>query len=734
MWKIEMTTLIARSLIGEEISKNLFGANLLADRDNIGPEGTYDDVTEDLGVTHVRYPGGSLTERYFDLADPTSPAPVSVVDGDVADFLPYDEFMDWAEASGLEVTIVLPTLTQMGRDEDADHNGDRYPDIDEDVLRGFIRDTLDGAYASPKLRAFEIGNEYYGSGEMSSVEYGRLASEMATIVRDEIDSHPNAEAFADTDILIQTGCNYGHACLSDLYLDEGSPEEQLAALSADYDMAFPADQFLYSNGTVSWPRVNSALIAREFDTTEEKDAVDAIVTHIYGRGLDAPNSWSFDYRVIDDAMADHFDGVTKYVTEWNTKSKSFTGMENERFGLENAHEMLNIVNEMSQNNVEAAHVWGVQQNTATDLSGDEGSTDLTVAGEMFKMMAGSMPGTYSIKLDTEDASGPADTSPDFSFHLYSGPTHSTLFVISKVDMLSEVELDLTKIFSDLGDVDVTVLGVEDGFDPAYRDAPAVVENLSAEEVILDGVADIVLDAREIMQITFDNPVYTTEFGHILPTTFALDDEADVLFDAAEEDVEELAALGEDTPETVAPRLAAQLFEEDQSEDISPENPDFSGNVFSSGVAAEPVTAPAESSYDPVGVEGPGVEPAFMDVSAFSMDISPAPFFEGPQLFSAYSAPAQPDLFQAMTGVEEAQPIAESAIAGTAPVGASAFSVEALFLDPLDTPQSDWLPEDDGESSEGLFDMLIDKEDEEDGGNWGSVLTGILMLIFGGIGM
>lgn len=504
------------ALSGNLISSELFGANILATVDSLGPAGTYEPVIENLGVSHVRYPGGALAEQYFDITDPTRSVAESAITGQAVPFLPYDDFMTWAETNDLEVTIVIPTLTQLGDEADADANGDRFPNVDEAALRTFVSDTIGGTYGSPRIRAFEIGNEYYGGGEMTSVEYGRLASEMSVIIRDEIDSHPLAPAFVETDVLVQMGDNFGTAILDTAYRDVGTPEEQLEALEQNYGMEFPPDVYLFSNGNVSWTRVNSALVAREFDTPEEQDSVDAIVAHVYGRGLDVPNSWSFDYRVIDDVMADNFPDATKYVTEWNTRSTAFTTEENEIYGLDNAHEMLHILHAMTDNNVEAAHVWPVQQNTATDLSGGEGQTDLTVPGEMFRIMSENLPGTYSINLDGSSPREDEVVTMDYDYWLFAGPEKSSLFVFASSEAEADVSLDMSEVFTDTGTVSVQRLGVQPGDDPESRDARPDLQSLDPAQVMNGHTAETTLGPKEILHIAFDNPTYEPQFGSIIP--------------------------------------------------------------------------------------------------------------------------------------------------------------------------------------------------------------------------
>ncbi len=500
-------------LFGDQIGPELFGANILATVDKLGPDGTYDEAVDDLGITHVRYPGGSLTERYFDISNPTQTDAPDVTTGESLPFLPYDEFMMWAEANAHDVTIVLPTLTQLGDTTDA--NGDRFPEIDEQTLRGFIRDTLNGVYGAPEIRAFEIGNEYYGSGAMTSVEYGRLAAEMAVITRDEIDQHPFADLFAETDVLIQMGDNFGTAALDDEYRGLGTPLEQLAMVEQDYGMEFPPDTFLFSNGSISWARVNSALVAREFDTVQEQEAVDGIVAHVYGRGLDEPNRWYSDYRIINNTMTDTFPEATKYVTEWNTRSLKYSGEENEIYGLENAQEKLHMMLGMVEYQVEAAHIWPVQQNTATELAGDEGETDLTVAGEMFRMMSQSLPGTHSIVLD-DSSPAQGDSDPQGPDHwLFAGQDHATLFVFADDAETGTTSLDLSQVFLDPGTVSITRLGVQPGDNPASRNAEPDVENLDPDQVMSGATAEINLGPREILHLTFDNPTYSETVENLL---------------------------------------------------------------------------------------------------------------------------------------------------------------------------------------------------------------------------
>ena len=64
-----MPEIAAFGFMGSQASQGLFGANVLATRSSLEQGGDYDRLIEELGVGSFRYPGGSLTERYFDITD-----------------------------------------------------------------------------------------------------------------------------------------------------------------------------------------------------------------------------------------------------------------------------------------------------------------------------------------------------------------------------------------------------------------------------------------------------------------------------------------------------------------------------------------------------------------------------------------------------------------------------------------------------------------------------------------
>ncbi len=48
------------------VSAEMFGGNIVASRNTLVPGGPFDIIVDKLGVTSLRYPGGTVTEQFFD--------------------------------------------------------------------------------------------------------------------------------------------------------------------------------------------------------------------------------------------------------------------------------------------------------------------------------------------------------------------------------------------------------------------------------------------------------------------------------------------------------------------------------------------------------------------------------------------------------------------------------------------------------------------------------------------
>jgi len=487
-----MPEINAYGFMGSQASQGLFGANVLATRSTLEQGGDYDRLIEELGVGSFRYPGGSLTERYFDITDPNATIVADRDTGELREFIPLNEALNYAGEEGLSVTIVIPTRNLLSETTDA--NGDRFAAIDEDALRGFVRDVVTGVHGTAEIEAFELGNEYWGSGQMSSVEYGRLASEMAVIVNDEL-SLQNSDA----EIIVQSGTNFDFARLSDDYSADMSSADILADLNTTYNLNLGADS-LYSSGAINWTHVANEMILSEFDTEAERAAVDQVAVHVYSRGPVNEGQRSFFLNETDQTWGEQIPDAQIAVTEWNTAGNTDSLDRSTDFGLFQSHEMINIMEEFMRFDVEQAHVWPLIQNTPNTLSVDDGQADLTPGGAMFNMMQEAMPGKIALDLTPESGRDTEVQEDGISLHGFWEPDE-LLFYIAATDAAgADTEVDFSGLITDAGRVEISILGVADGAPIGVNTSDAVVEQIDPSLVLSGTSLQVQMDQGEIMQV------------------------------------------------------------------------------------------------------------------------------------------------------------------------------------------------------------------------------------------
>lgn len=509
-----MVAINAYAVSPTPIRPEFFGGNILSSRDSLDEGNTFETVAEQLGITAFRYPGGSLTENYFDIANPDKiSAPNVNGQGDV-DLIPFSQYMTFIEENEYSTTIVIPTRNLLG--EDTDENGNRLVDFDEAELRGFISDTLSGRYGQAKIDAFEIGNEYWGSGHMNSIEYGRLASRVAQILDDELANHDLfEEKYLDTKVLVQMGADNAFADFSMRYSQYGTGEEQLARFNADHGQSF-GDEYLYSSGQVKWGHIANELIISEFHSADSISSIDGLIAHVYSRGPDTPQSRYFSLRTVEQTWGNHLENVEVSVTEWNQSAATEALEHHTDFGLAQAHEMLNILEGFTQFDVTAAHVWPLQQNTANDLSGDVGQSELTAPGAMFSMMSETLAGTTPVSLNNERHNIEHELqTEDFDVHAFYADDRMVFFIASNDLEGCETHLDFSQMFTDQQDISINLLTVADGQNPASTSSTAELLELDPAHIYETGVLDLQLEGLEIMMIEVHNPTYTSRLLNLM---------------------------------------------------------------------------------------------------------------------------------------------------------------------------------------------------------------------------
>lgn len=244
-----MSIAIAANLeFRSELTSSHFGGNFLFHRDTLGEPGSYEKLADQLGVEEVRFPGGAVTEQYFDISDPNR---TSALDNNGAEvrLVPLEDWLNMAFELNYTTNLVLPTRNSLSDDTDA--NGDRFAAVDTDELYNFVHDVVSGQYGNGKISSFEIGNEYWGSGQMSAVEYGRVSSRMTEVIDQALnDCQAAGYDTENIDIVVQVGTNYDYSRLDSSYTDIGSPAEIVEALSNEYGIDF-SEGYIFKGGILT---------------------------------------------------------------------------------------------------------------------------------------------------------------------------------------------------------------------------------------------------------------------------------------------------------------------------------------------------------------------------------------------------------------------------------------------------------------------------------------------------
>lgn len=583
---------------GETATAGLFGGNILAPRAPMTGPGSYAEAVEALGVTSLRYPGGSLTESFFDLSDPDATIAFDNETGEAVGFMPLSDVMAFADDTDRAVTIVLPTREQIS-DTAFDDNGDRFAAVDEAELRGFVREVVTGTYGDAPVAGFEIGNEYWGSGRMNAVEYGRVASEMTRIIDSELEAlaplYPEA---AEIDILVQMGTNFGESSLDEAY--EGLSDADIAAdLNATYGLDLPL------GAGISWTEVNNLLVLEQFDPAE-LDAVDGIIAHVYSRGPDQPHTRYFPLDQIQQTWFDENPDLEIHVTEWNLRANSDTLIEDSDYGLFQAQEMLEQVEAFMAEGVDAAQVWPLIQNTPSALSLGFEYSDSTVPGEMFALMSANLPGMTLLDFSPDDARESEFEDPDMEVHGFADGNDLLLYITApQGGGVVQSGVDLRALVADVGGVEALVLGVAPGQAPGDTSSQPVIERLDPVEVYEDGQVDVVLAEGEILQIRLVDVTPTADFAPIFDRTdpdAATAGAALVLDDPAATEIPELADLEVSTTQTGPGRAVAA--------DLAETRPVLAGEPAQTPVEDLPDGPDLRSAWAGMADTVPALEPAF----------------------------------------------------------------------------------------------------------------------------
>ena len=422
-----------------KVSREFFGGNMLFDRDRVGENGTYDEKAAALNLGMIRYPGGNVSEIFFDISDPEKSVEAN---GHSGSLMPLSEFLDYVNGAGVSAAFVAPTVPFM----DALATGEMTIAEVRSEMRAFLTKLKAGVYGdATAIRHIEIGNEYYGYEkhfDWSAIDqYIEIAPIWAAEIR---------KVFGDDlQIAVQGGIN----------------------------------------------RVENDRLVEAFEG--KGDLVDTVIFHSYPWDL----GQVYSHDAWKNGLADKWKaaGVADqvFMSEWGISNQRIdaTGelldpslIED---GLARAIGMVEMAALQIRAGVDFATVWPVQQNTRGDLAGNEGQTaensahflsedGLTVAGEAFQMMAEVLPGMKMLDMGGAiDLDGKREDDRYASEVLVRGFEDDKKIVIfvsawAIGDSLGEATVNL-KLGGDIASYDVTTLTVAgDNYTNANAD-PVTIE-------------------------------------------------------------------------------------------------------------------------------------------------------------------------------------------------------------------------------------------------------------------
>lgn len=413
-----------------------FGVNVVTtyDQEIALPDAGLADLVAELGASTLRFPGGSATEHYFDMTNPNSTVPA--VAGAEA-LTPMDAFFTAAGQIGADVALVVPTRVGFADSAIAALRAGQYGERDtlapeyladvESFLRAAFAEAAQNGVA---ITVLEIGNEFWGSGEMTAGEYGFLAGRVAVLLEQVLQ-----DLGLDETVRIAAQST---AAASDIYAPRNDVQNFIdtapdgtetlrsqAYINKHFGGVTPAH---YEPVTI--PGQGSAagqlntMIDRINAVPGAADALDGVILHMYQRGglegVDDGRNYVFEQLAnFEDRLnrAPGAEAMSYHITEWNTA----TGNRPDNAGLRHASMIVEQMYEMVTHDVTHAQIWPLTFNNAQGTSMvDLGDDRLSIAGTMFSLMQQSLPGLTPM-LDWE-APGQID------IHGFEGDARAVLFV------------------------------------------------------------------------------------------------------------------------------------------------------------------------------------------------------------------------------------------------------------------------------------------------------------------
>ena len=473
---------------GSIISTADFGMNMVLGYERFGtlPWEKFDEVQSVVGSQALRFPGGSEAEMLFNYANPNATSVVAK-DGTVKQLIATDDFLDYSASTGSRATIVLPVMQLLN---DAKYGARDFDSSLTATVRAYIAHVLEKS-GPEGIATFELGNEY--ESYMTSIEYGRVASTLASIAHQEIEKYYAAHS--------------GH--------DDFKPEVAVQVWGQSQGGTYSLSDLSLRNH----------LVMAEF-SADELAAITAVTSHFYydeGVNVGKPNYHT--YFNIDDAvgysvgMMNDWQAATgrpleTIFSEWNVNKG-----DTDNYGLQQIPVLLELFTNFTLSGVDQLDIWATMY-TPTSLANYQGN--LQASGVLFQLMAHELVGMQATEVPVASA--------DFDIHAFSGQGRSVVFVSSLIDQAMTLNLDLSQYLDHYDLASARLMRVDLAHaDGVYKDATGLSPWEETDAPILLTGQDIAnylvlthymasLGAHETLVLVFDQS--STVLGSALSDVMA----------------------------------------------------------------------------------------------------------------------------------------------------------------------------------------------------------------------
>lgn len=366
-----------------------------------------------LGLTNIRWPGGTLSETRPDVYDLNLPEVF-----DARNLYQFNadrqrpglsEVLEYSVSENIGFSMLVPT---------ARYSTDIQRGIDE--LDRFLDRLLGGEFGElPTDFTLELGNEYYALDEFkkSAGLYGAVAAAFTDTIASAVSDPSRNPSSYEINIAVQMGRTHN----DNLSIISEFSASQIGEI----------DKVIFHHLPIGFNNMASPIA--------EGDPEDIGDTRIQN----TKDNYDFWVRAMEAAVADPRK-LELAMTAWNVGGTHRIAddflLEFNDYGLQAASTMIHMVHGYSSIGVASADVWGIDNQWFNALS-DENDTysELSVAGATFALLSANLVGTSPI-------AGPVDQTREDPFLIYAFQSSGKLVVyISANDISGDgatVEIDI----------------------------------------------------------------------------------------------------------------------------------------------------------------------------------------------------------------------------------------------------------------------------------------------------